>query len=41
MTRLSYEMQFINVKSYEYGANELVEIGKMLGKWLKQQKSLA
>lgn len=38
MMRLSYEMEFINLKSYEYGAKELVEIGKMLGGWMKQQK---
>jgi len=40
MTRLSYEMQFINIKSYEYAARELTAIGKMLGSWIKQQKSL-
>jgi len=40
MARFSYEMRFINLKSYEYCANELVEIGKMLGAWMKQQKSL-
>ena len=38
MLRLSYEMEFINLKSYEYGAKELVEIGKMLGGWMKQQR---
>ena len=38
LLRLSYEMEFINLKSYEYGAKELVEIGKMLGGWMKQQR---
>ncbi len=37
--RLSFEMRFINVNSLEYGARELGEIGKMLGGWIKQQKS--
>ena len=41
LTRMSFEMKFINVGSYEYASKELVEIGKMLGAWLKQQKSLA
>jgi hypothetical protein len=38
LSRLSCELQFINVKSYEYAAKELVEIGRMLGSWIKQQK---
>ena len=33
--RLSYELQFINLKSYEYGSRQLSELGKMLGGWLK------
>jgi hypothetical protein len=33
--RLSYEMQFINVKSYEYGSQQIVELGKLLGGWIK------
>lgn len=33
--RLSYEMQFINLKSYEYGSKQLVELGRLLGGWLK------
>lgn len=33
--RLSYEMKFINVKSYEYGGQQLVELGKLLGGWIK------
>ena len=41
MTRLSYDMRFINLKSYQYSANELVEIGKMLGSWIKQQRILS
>ena len=37
--RLSYELKFINVTSYEYGARELVGIGKMLGGWIKVSKA--
>ena len=33
--RLSYEMRFINLKSYEFGSSQLVELGKLLGGWLK------
>jgi hypothetical protein len=36
--RLSYEMRCINLKSYEYGAVQAVELGRMLGGWIKQQK---
>lgn len=28
--RLSYEMRFINLKSYEFGSSQLVELGKLL-----------
>jgi hypothetical protein len=34
--RLSYEMRFINLKSYEYGSKQLVELGKLLGGWIKK-----
>jgi hypothetical protein len=37
--RLSFEMQFINLQSYNYGAAQSVEIGKMLGGWIRQQRS--
>ena len=33
--RLSYEMRFINLKSYEYGSNKIVELGRLLGGWIK------
>ena len=39
LSRLSYEMEFISIKSYEYASKELSETGKMLGKWLQQQKA--
>ena len=41
MIRMSYEMRFINIKSYEYGSRELVELGRMLGAWIKQQKNVS
>ena len=28
--RLTYEMRFINLKSYEFGSSQLVELGKLL-----------
>jgi hypothetical protein len=40
LLRLSYEMQFVSINSYEYGARELVEMGKMLGGWIKQSKNV-
>jgi hypothetical protein len=33
--RLSYQMRFINVPSYEFGSRQLVELGKLLGGWIK------
>jgi len=36
LVRLSYDMQFLNLKSYEYGSSQIAELGKMLGGWLKK-----
>ncbi len=36
--RLSYEMRFINLKSYEFGSRQLVELGELLGGWIKKPK---
>lgn len=36
--RLSYEMRFINLTSYEYGSGKLVELGRMLGGWIKKPR---
>ena len=33
--RLSYDMRFINIKSYEFGSCQMDELGKMLGGWIK------
>ncbi len=33
--RLSYEMRFVNLKTYKFGSENLVELGKMLGGWMK------
>ena len=40
LSRLSYEMEFISIKSYEYASKELNGTGKMLGKWIQQQKAI-
>jgi four helix bundle protein len=37
LIRLSYDLQFINLKRYEYISREVNEIGKMIGGWIKQQ----
>ena len=39
LCRLSYEMKFIAVRSYEYASKELSETGRMLGKWIQQQQT--
>jgi hypothetical protein len=33
--RLSYEMRFINLKSYEHGSKQINELGRLLGGWMK------
>lgn len=38
--RMSKDMKFISLNSYEYAAKELSEIGRYLGAWIKQQKTL-
>ncbi|MBN1560711.1 diversity-generating retroelement protein Avd [candidate division KSB1 bacterium] len=35
LLRLSYEMQFINLQSYEYSSSQIAELGRLLGGWLK------
>lgn len=39
--RLAHEMNMIPHKSHEYAVRELIEIGKMVGGWLKQQQRRA
>jgi len=34
--RMSFEMQFINFASYEFGSRQIAELGKMLGGWIKK-----
>ena len=36
LMRLSYEMRFINLTSYEFGSRQLIELGKLLGGWIKK-----
>ncbi|MBI1922792.1 diversity-generating retroelement protein Avd [Candidatus Poribacteria bacterium] len=33
--RLSHELRFVNVQSYEYGSKQINELGKLLGGWMK------
>jgi len=34
--RMSFEMQFITLASYEFGSRQIAELGKMLGGWIKK-----
>jgi hypothetical protein len=35
--RLCKDMKFINLKKYEYLSKQFMEIGKMIGGWIKEQ----
>ena len=37
--RMSFEMKFINLASYEFGSQQIAELGKMLGGWIKKVMS--
>ncbi|WP_235923309.1 diversity-generating retroelement protein Avd [Candidatus Chlorobium masyuteum] len=39
--RLSYELKFISITSYEFGSCQITELGKMLGGWLKKIEQVA
>jgi hypothetical protein len=39
MIRLSFDMKFITLQSYEYASARIAELGKMLGGWMKQLHS--
>ncbi|MBN2010135.1 diversity-generating retroelement protein Avd [candidate division KSB1 bacterium] len=34
--RLSFELKFINMQSYEYGSRQMAELGRLLGGWIKK-----
>lgn len=36
MLRLSKDRKFISIKQYEYAVGEMLEIGKMIGGWIKK-----
>ena len=36
LVRLSFDMKFISLNSYEFGSLQIVELGKMLGGWIKK-----
>ncbi|MCF7796105.1 diversity-generating retroelement protein Avd [Patescibacteria group bacterium] len=35
LVRLSKDLRFLSIKQYEFAANKINEIGKMLGGWIK------
>ncbi|OGC23313.1 hypothetical protein A2291_06600 [candidate division WOR-1 bacterium RIFOXYB2_FULL_42_35] len=37
--RLSHDLRLINLKSYEFAARYLLEIGSQVGGWLKHEKA--
>jgi len=37
-TRLALDFKLIDVRKYEYVSGLMIEIGKMLGGWIRQQK---
>jgi len=39
LIRLSKDLEFINVKQYQFVAEKVNEIGKMLGGWIKSCKT--
>jgi hypothetical protein len=39
LMRISYEHRFLSAEKYEYSAQNLGHIGRMLGGWMKQQSS--
>lgn len=38
LCRLAHELGMLPHKSQEYAAREMIEIGRMVGGWLKQQQ---
>ena len=34
--RMSFEMKLINLTSFEFGSQQIAELGKMLGGWIKK-----
>mgnify|MGYP001564978536 CR=1 FL=1 len=39
LIRISKDMRFINIKSYEFSSRSINEIGKMVGGWIKAVKN--
>ena len=38
--RLSYELRFVNLNSYEFGSKQMNELGRLLGGWMKNPGEL-
>ena len=36
LVRLSFDMKFISLNSYEFGSSQIAELCKMLGGWIKK-----
>src|SRR5262245_36242782 len=39
LLRMSKDLQLLSLRKYEYMAREMIEVGAMLGGWLKQQRN--
>jgi len=39
LSRLCYDQGYFGKRAYEYAVNELYEVGRMLGGWIKEQQS--
>ncbi|MFH0796269.1 MAG: diversity-generating retroelement protein Avd [Candidatus Omnitrophota bacterium] len=40
LTRICKDLHFINLNKYEFVANQVTDIGKSVGGWLRQQKGV-
>jgi len=39
LMRIAKDLEFINVRSYKFGCEKLLEVGKILGGWMKSTKN--
>jgi hypothetical protein len=39
LVRICHKLQFINLRRYEYVSNNIDEIGRLIGGWIRQQQS--
>ena len=38
LLRITYELRFLSHEAYRYGMENLYEVGKMLGGWIKHKE---